>query len=169
MVKKPNISYLGAPEIQPPVQINISLYDDKGVAFKGYSKTLTNGNSYRLDKQTPLNISGFYKWVLNNITYPITRANYATKNFYCTDIVFNHNHNGHLPVDRADFLIISDGGISGDYRVELCEPVTDYFELILHFDVPILFSKGKQIVIYFGHPRIADEYSHWNFYGWEED
>jgi hypothetical protein len=145
-------------------EISIPPYEDKGIKYQGYSKTLKNGNTYQLNYQEPIDINTEGVSTAGGEDYFLyTRPNQATKDFYCTDIVFINSWNTHAYPSKVEIMDQTTA------RVRLYEDFSKKHEVfVLHFEVPIKFSKGNGIYTHFTVGRtITDRFS-LNMYGWEE-
>ena len=79
-----------------PSNINQSLsaipnYEDVGVKYQGYSKTLVNGNSYQLNRQIPKGIRfiGSGSFPNNGATLVYTKPTDENKDLYISGITFS--------------------------------------------------------------------------------
>lgn len=160
------IEQVKASKVTAPKQIDKPDYADVGVAYTGYSKKLQSGQDYILNYQEQVDISttgvstaGGEDW------FVMHRANEATKDFYCTDIIFSNCWNVVLFVYPSTIEICDDATV----RVRLMEDRNNEVQnWVLHFEVPIKFSKGKGIYTHFTVPRTISDRFDLNLYGWEE-
>jgi hypothetical protein len=165
-IKQP--TYLGSPGIilSSSNKTDVSSYDDKGVSFKGYSKSLINADNYRLDKQEEADINFYYMSLFNDTSVELQRVNQLNKDFYCTDLIINCDNNGSV-IGTGNKIDLLDG-VNGVTRLTLQEDRNRYWFIQIHFTVPILFKKGNSIYLLFSRAKAANEALGINFYGWEE-
>lgn len=149
-----------------PSKIDTPNYPDKGVSFAGFSKTLISGNEFKLNPQDELdiNLSGNF---VGGETQASTNVFSITKDYYVTDAIIDNYRAG--LVGQTYEISIKDGNDAVRIllrELHLCSSSAAH--LVLHFSVPIKFSKGNQCILSFSNARGAGDYILINFYGWLE-
>lgn len=154
--------------IEAPKEIDKPDYPDVGVKFAGYSKIPRGGKDFELKPQIRADINYNYTFLFGDNSIDLNRANGTAKDFYCTDIYFNYHNNGRV-VGSVSWITLR-AGAGGPILLQMQEPpgVGSYWDVNLHFDVPLFFPKGTTLYLEFSVNRIANEAMGINYYGWEE-
>jgi len=174
------ISKVEPEQVQTPKQIDKPDYDDVGVSFKGYSKSLYSGNDFRLNPQRSYYLLGHSDGTFNlaagdfvditinalgtvKIESPI--ADFTKEKAYITSMclrVVATTTNTRL------ILRVYDGVVAAATIPFILNYPTDNLQEVI-FTPPLKFTKGIHVVIKneSAVPCVVDAASV-NFYGWLE-
>lgn len=143
-------------------------YEDTGVRYEGYSKQKKNAEEYLLKKQTTR-----YASILANNSSPsqdnkVTRADNATKNFFCTGLFLQATASGISPsyIQVCDVI----NGVS-NVRFNWYYMSPTYREDGIYFDFSALPRPflGDQINIKVQTALGAGDYVHVELFGFDEE
>jgi len=152
-------------DFSAPKEIDKPEYDDKGVSYKGYSKTPIGNKEYILNPQEPadLTFTAVFAGAEKNLN--CIRTNKYLKDFYCNKIILVTKHafglwNTNMTITIADGDLI---------RLRMFEATDNLvYTYIFDFETPLKFSKGNDIVLNYGRARAGGDIYALNLYGWEE-
>ncbi len=157
-INKSNANYIPIKQIPP--------YDDVGVSYKRYSKTMVSGEDWKLNIQETRHVSlkiesGAFMSTL------FERPNWKTKTFYCTGIQFHWLLAGGI---FANQFHVADVDEFGSAEIKLYEFAFTTGEQNIFLDLkdcPRKFS-GKDFDLYTQGSLGSGDFVHVQLFGWEE-
>ena len=140
-------------------------YDDVGVSFRQYSKTLISSRDYILNRQTPRHISILIKNGAFGSTLSL-RPN-PEKTFYCTGIQFHWLLGGGIFSNQFHLADVDENG-HADIRIYEFAFQTGEMNFFINLkDCPRKFS-GKWLDLYTQGSFSSGDFLHVQLFGWEE-
>lgn len=145
-----------------PTKIDTPDYPDVGVAYAGYSKKLSSGNTYRLSVQEPFEQQASFLWTASNTLLTLNVLNKTGKTIYLSKITasFFTDTNNHVTI-----YMYNSGTDYKSIGVLACR-ATNTVSCIIDFPAPIPVTKLQWGAAPVG--AMTGRIS-LNFTGWYED
>lgn len=148
-----------------PKEIDKPEYDDRGVSFKGYSKTPSGNKEYILNPQEPFIVSEETIKVAGN-PYLIMPLPDNTKDAYITKICFSITRLA-ATAGVSSVVYFVDGNGKAILKVQEPQTAVGTMSFDFNFQIPLKIQKGN--TPFFSIPWIGTgNYFSGNIYGWQE-